>query len=125
MQTWDLYLKQTLAAIRFNVDESTKFPSYYLVYGRDPILPLDNILKPRRKYLREEEQEIALKDLYKSFSVVHKHLKKAKKRQAKYTNKNAKEIKFEVGNPVCFKRHRKQNKVNWQPYYRIIEKNSY
>ena len=57
---------------------------------------------------------------------MHKHLQKAKKRQAKYANKNAKEIKFEVGDAVYLKNHRKVNKLapNWQPYYRIIKQTS-
>ena len=52
-ETWDLHLNQVLAAIRFHVNESTRFSPYYLLYNRDPILPLDNILKPCRCYLGE------------------------------------------------------------------------
>ncbi|CAC5369517.1 unnamed protein product [Mytilus coruscus] len=125
-QTWDLYLNQALAAIRFNVNESTKFSPYFLLYNRDPVLPIDNILKPRRKYYGEEEHKIALQEQHKSFVLEHKHLKRAKKRQAKYANKNTKELKFEVGDPVYLKHHRKHNKLqaNWRPYFRIIEKTS-
>lgn len=46
VQTWDLYLNQALAAIRFNVSESSKFSQYFLIYNRDPVLPIDNILNP-------------------------------------------------------------------------------
>ena len=49
VKTWDIYLNQTLAAIRFNINESTNFSPFYLLYNRDVVLPLDNILKPRRK----------------------------------------------------------------------------
>jgi hypothetical protein len=48
--SWDLYLNQMLAAIRFHVNESTKYSSFFLLYNRDPVLPLDSILKPRRRY---------------------------------------------------------------------------
>ena len=48
VSTWDLHLNQTLAAIRFNVSASTKFSPFFLLYNRDVVLPLDNILKPRR-----------------------------------------------------------------------------
>ncbi|CAC5394092.1 unnamed protein product [Mytilus coruscus] len=123
VQTWDLYLNQALAAIRFNVNESTKFSSYFLLYYKDPVLPTNNILKPRRKYYGEEHK-IAIQKQHKSF--VLKYLKRDKKRQAKYANKNAKEVKFKVGDLVYLKHHRKQNKrqANWRPYYRIIEKTS-
>lgn len=80
VQTWDLYLNQTLAAIRFNVSESSKFSPYFLIYNRDPVLPIDNILKPRRKYYGDQEHQIALEQQHKSFVLVHKYLKKAKKK---------------------------------------------
>ena len=50
-ETWDLHLNQALAAIRFNVllSESSKFSPFYLLYNRDVVLPIDNILKTRRK----------------------------------------------------------------------------
>ena len=49
-QSWDVYINQMLAAVRFHVSETTKFSPYYLLYNRDVILPLDNILRPRRIY---------------------------------------------------------------------------
>ena len=33
-QTWDLFLNQALAAIRFNVSESSKFSPFFLLYNR-------------------------------------------------------------------------------------------
>ena len=87
-ETWDLHLNQVLAAVRFNMNESTKFSPYYLVYNRDPVLPFDNILKTCRCYLGEEPHKIGLQQQHKSFILVHNHLKKAKKRQARYANRN-------------------------------------
>ena len=55
---WDLFLTQVLAAVRFSMNETTKFSLYYLVYGRDVVLPLDNLLRPRRKYLGEDHHRI-------------------------------------------------------------------
>ena len=56
---WDLYLNQALAVIRFNPNDSSKFSPFFLTYNRDVVLPTDNILKPRRKYLGEEQHKIA------------------------------------------------------------------
>ena len=91
-QTWHLNLKQALAAIRFNVSESSKFLPFFLLYNRDVVLPIDNIMKPRRKYLDEDYHQIALQKQHKAFVSVRNLLKKAKKRQEKYAdrgNKNA------------------------------------
>ena len=51
-------------------------------------------------------------------------MKKAKQRQAKYTDQNAKSIDFEIGDPVYSKNHQRKGKLDlkWKPYYRIIEK---
>ena len=93
-QTWYLCLNQTLAAIRFNVSESSEFLPFYLLYNRDVVLPVDNLLKPRRKYLGEDFHQMALQEQHKSFVHVRNHLKKAKKRQAKYANKGFRQLNF-------------------------------
>ena len=78
-QTWDLFLNQTLAAIRFNISESSKFSPFFLLYNKDVVLPIDNILQPRRKYVGEEYHQIALQEQHKSFVTVRNYLRKAKK----------------------------------------------
>ena len=90
--TWILFLNQALAAIRFNIGESSKFSPFFLLYNRDVVLPIDNIFQPRRKYLSEEYHQIALQEQHKSFVAVRNHLRKAKKRQAKYADRGTKEI---------------------------------
>ena len=54
LETWDLHLNQILVAIKFSMHESTKFSTFYLLYNYDPVLPINNILKPCRGYLGEE-----------------------------------------------------------------------
>ena len=79
---WDLYLNQALAAIQFSHNDSSKFSPFFLMYNRDVVLPVDNILKPRRKYVEEEQ--------HKLFTLVHNRMKRVKKRQAKYANRGSK-----------------------------------
>ncbi|ESP04171.1 hypothetical protein LOTGIDRAFT_237470 [Lottia gigantea] len=98
-----------------------------IIAHSDPVLPLDNILKPRRKFLGEGDfHQIALENQHRSFLQVYKNVKKAKKRQAKYANKNTKNIEFKVGDPVYYKNFLRKNKLEdrWTPYYRIVEKTS-
>ena len=123
-QTWDLNLNHALAAIRFNVNESSKYSPFFLLYNRDVVLPVDNILKPRRKYMGEYYHQFALQEQHKAFVSVRNHLKTAKKRQAKYANKGTKEVNYEVGDPVIYNNYHRKNKFEnkWRPYYRIIEK---
>ena len=123
-QTWDLFLNQALAAIRFNISVSSKFSPFFLLYNRDVVLPVDNLMKPRRKYQGEELHQIALQEQHKSFTLVRKHLKKAKKTQAKYADRGTKKIEFQVNDTVYYKNNQRKGKLDckWKPYYRIIAK---
>ncbi|CAG2254460.1 Retrovirus-related Pol polyprotein from transposon 17.6,Transposon Ty3-I Gag-Pol polyprotein,Transposon Ty3-G Gag-Pol polyprotein,Retrovirus-related Pol polyprotein from transposon 297 [Mytilus edulis] len=122
--TWDVCLNQTIAAIRFQKNESTKFSPFFLLYNRDPVLPIDNLLKPRRKYVGEDPHKILLEQQHKSFILVHRNLKKSKEKQKQNADKNRQEINLEIGDPVYFKNHLRKSKLDtkWKPYYRIIEK---
>ena len=110
VETWDIYLNQVLAAIRFNTTDSTKFFPFYLLYNHDPLLPIDNILKPRHSYYGEKPHRIGLQQQHKSFVLVHRHLKKAKKIQAKYANKNSEYTEIQVGDPVYLKQQQTKSK---------------
>lgn len=104
VQTWDLYLNQTLAAIRFHVNMSTKYSPFFLLYNRDVVLPLDTILKPRRRYMGEDQNQVALQQQHKSFVQVHRNLKEAKRKQKIQADKGSKEEIFYVGDPVYLKK---------------------
>jgi hypothetical protein len=66
LKYYQLVVMGLLAAIKFNVSESSKFSPYFLIYNRDPLLPIDNILKPRRKYYGDQEHQLALEQQHKS-----------------------------------------------------------
>ena len=117
-------MNQTLAAIRFIVSKSTKFSPFYLLYTREPVLPVDQLLKPRQKYFGEEMHKIALQEQHRSFLLVKNNLKQSKQRQAKYANEGTQQIEFEIGDIVYYKNSRRVGKLDlkWKPYYRIIER---
>ena len=106
----------------FNINKSTKFSPFYLLYNHDPVLPIDNILKPRRRYLGEEPHKIGLEQQCKSFLMVHQYLEKAKRRQERYVD-NSQYTEFQVGDPVYRKQLQCKSKPQgWcYPNYRIIE----
>lgn len=124
--TWDVYLNQALAAIRFTVSETSKFSPYFLVFNRDVVLPVDNILRPRRKYHGDERHQIALELQHQSFLQLHKNLAKANKRQAKFADKSAKPVEFQIGDAVYLRYHTPKCKLDrrWIPFYRIITQSS-
>lgn len=123
VNTWDLFLNQTLAAVRFHTSEVTKASPFFLLYNRDVVLPLDTILKPRRRYAGEDIHKIALEQQHKSFVLIHRYLKQAKKKQKRLADRNSKDEHLKVGDPVYVRNHRRTSKLDnkWTPYYRIIE----
>ena len=68
--------------------------------------------------------QIALQEQHKSFVAVRNHLRKSKKRQAKYADRGIKTIEFKVGDPGYYKNNQRKGKLDmkWKPYYRILEK---
>ena len=101
----DLFLTQALAAVRFSINETTQFSPYYLVYGRDIVLPIDNLLRPRKKYLGEDRHRINLEQQHKIFTQVRRRIRRAQKRRNDRMNKNREEVSFKIGDPVCYKIH--------------------
>ena len=125
--TWDLELNSVLMAIRMNVSKTTGKSPFSLLYCRDPILPLDNILRPRRKYQGEDFHEIALENQHKAFLRVIKTTQNAKVRRNEYANKNkTKKESFSIGDSVYYKNHKKEGKLdkNWLTHHVIVKKTS-
>ena len=122
VNTWDLYLNQTLAALRFHTSDATGFSPFFLVYGRDVTLPLDTILNPRRRYMGEDQHKIALEQQHKAFFIVHHQMKKDSEARRAKTG-NGKDPEIQVGSPVYLRNFLRKNKLDdkWVPYYRVIE----
>ena len=51
---WDSKIPAILSAYRTAKNESTKFSPFYVIYGRDPVLPVDTLLAPKYRYQGEE-----------------------------------------------------------------------
>ena len=87
---WDLYLNQALAAVRFSENESTKQSPFFDLFQRDPVSPIDNLLKPRQKYYGDDITVKGLEQTHKTFVLMHRRRKQAHKRQAKYADRDPK-----------------------------------
>ena len=120
---WDIHLAQSLGAIRASINESTGYSAHFLVFGQDPVYPLDNLLKPRQRYLGEDLHQIRLQAQHKAFVEVHRNVKKAKAKQKKYADRLAKPVEIQVGDHVFYMNHRKSSKLDsrWKPNYIVIE----
>ena len=60
----------------------------------------------------EEPLKIGIEQHHKAFVLGYQHLKKAKKRQAKYANRNSEYTELHVGDPVYLKQQ--QHKLGFR-----------
>ena len=112
--------------MNFLVNESNKLSPFFLMYNRDPILPVTNILKCRQRYAGEDACKLALEKQHEKFMLVHKNLRQAKKRNARYANENAKDVKLDVVDSVYLRQHVRKSKLDrkLQPFYRTVYQKS-
>ena len=52
---WDKYLNQVLASYRITPNLATSETPFFLVYGRDPNLPLHQLLEPMQHFLGDPD----------------------------------------------------------------------
>ena len=123
LERWDVYLEQVLSAIRVSVSETTGRSPFYLLYARDPVLPLDNILRPRRKYMGEDLHKVIMENQHKTFTQVHRQIQKSRAKGRRLANEKRPEVALEVGDAVYLRNHQRKSKLDqkWKPYFRITK----
>ena len=124
VQSWDLYIPAAVFAIRTNVSKTTLMSPFKILYNRDPVLPVDNLLRPRERTSSNDYHELAFENVHRIFVRVKKNMKKAKEARNEFANRKRKPINFKVGDPVFLKNFTKSTKLdkNWLTHYTIIEK---
>lgn len=127
---WDEWIPYILLAYRSSRHSSTGYSPFFLLHGRDPVLPYDDIIKPQvTKY--DYDQNYAsemLARLNNVYTQVKINLEKSAEVRRERFNKNAKERTFELGDLVYMLDmnakiglSRKLRKP-WVGPFRIIEK---
>lgn len=100
---WDCKLPYTLFAYRSSPQESTGFSPFYLLYGRDPLLPTDEVLMPvadRAPVVISEYAEEVVGNLQEAWTIAHRNIEKAQARQKTYHDRKATEPSYQVGDQV-------------------------
>ena len=121
--SWDLFLNSALFAIRTNVSKTTLMSPFKILYNRDPVLPIDNLLMPREKTFSDNYHDLAFENVHRIFVNVKKNMKRAKEKRNEIANRNRKPTSFTVGDPVFYKNFTKTSKLDkkWLTHYNIIE----
>ena len=127
---------QQVTSHKVNVIDSSKFDPTKYVNAELPLLDLDEKPKLIDLDTYDEQQKddsivqliknLDTGKLSKSLEKSLKNLRQAKRRNARYANENAKDVKLEVGDSVYLKQHVRKSKLDrkWQPFYRIVSQKS-
>ena len=118
---WDKYLNQVLASYRITPNLSIAESPFFLVYGRDPNLPLHQLLEPMQHFLGDPDSGMLNLETHRLASAIAK--KTLDKNRFTATQKTMAWDKpaFQIGNRVYFK-NKQPGKWNlkWRPGYRIV-----
>ena len=119
--SWDQYLNQVLASYRVTPNLATAEMPFFLVYGRDPNLPLHQLLEPMQQFLGDPDSGMLNLEAHRlAFAIAKKTLDKNHFKAAHKTM-DRKPPTFKIGDRVYFK-NKQPGKwdLKWRPGYRIV-----
>ena len=125
-RNWDTKIPSILSAYRTAKNETTKFSPFYIMYGRDPVLPMDTLLAPKYRYQGEEYVPTMLENLHGAYHQVRHNLERSHEKNKIYYDRKAKPVNLKVGDLVYFRdpsQAMQSSKLTsqWRPFYRIIK----
>ena len=78
---WDDVVPLACAAYNFFPNEHSRESPFFLMFGRDPLLPLTKLLRPKLRYLGNEESILSLESLQNTYQLVVTNLKIAREKR--------------------------------------------
>ena len=99
---WDDVIPLACAAYNFFPNEHSRESPFFLMFGRDPLLPLTKLLRPKLRYLGNKESILSLESLQNIYQLVVTNLKIA--REKRYPSL-AVDSKLREGDLVLIKDH--------------------
>ena len=77
---WDDLIPLACAAYNFMPNEHSKESPFFLMFGRDPVLPLNTLLEPKIRYMGTDINIISLESMKILYEMVATNLKLAQER---------------------------------------------
>ena len=75
---WDALIPLACAAYNFIPNEHSKESPFFLMFGRDPVLPLNTLLEPKLRYLGNEINVLSLEATKNMYEIAATNLKMAR-----------------------------------------------
>ena len=102
---WDALIPLASAVYNFIPNEHSKESPFFLMFGRDPVLPLNTLLEPKVRYMGNEMNVLSLEALKNMYEIVATNLKMARER--KDSPKGHKPIHLQPSDMVLVQNHTK------------------
>ena len=116
---WDEVVHLATAAYNFFPNEHSRESPFFLMFGRDPRIPLNTLLQPKIRYMGTDDNILSLEALQRIYYMVAENLKLARERQTK--QKLYHPIKLKNEDMVMIKTHADgQFQPVYKGYYRIV-----
>ena len=118
---WDQYLNQVLASYRVTPNLATAEMPFFLVYGRDPNLPLHQLLEPMQKFLGDPDSGMLNLEAHRLTLAIAKKTLNENHFKAEHKTMDRTPPTFKIGDRVYFK-NKQAGKwdLKWRPGYRIV-----
>ena len=100
---WDDLVPLACAAYNFIPNEHSKESPFFLMFGRDPVLPLNTLLEPKIRYLGNDNNVLSLEAMKNIFEITTTNLKLARERG--YPQDQPLTNKLQPGDKVLVQNH--------------------
>ena len=78
---WDEVVPLACAAYNFLPNEHSKESPFFLMFGRDPLLPLNKLLQPKVRYMGNDKGILSLEALKKVYEIAARNIERARKKK--------------------------------------------
>ena len=102
---WDVLIPLACAAYNFIPNEHSKESPFFLMFGRDPVLPLNTLLGPKMRYLGNDINILCLEAMKNMFEIAATNLKIARGKGD--PENNSLPNKLQPGDTVLVQNHTK------------------
>ena len=118
---WDQYLNQVLASYRVTPNLATAEMPFFLVYRRDPNLPLHQLLEPMQQFLGDPDSGMLNLEAHRLALAIAKKTLDDNYFKAAHKTMDRTLPTFKIGDRVYF-RNKQPGKwdLKWRPGYRIV-----
>ena len=102
---WDDLVPLACAAYNFLLNEHSKESPFFLMFGRDPVLPLNTLLEPKIRYMGNDINIISLETMKNLYEIATTNLKLA--REKGDPQDQSPPTKLQPGDTVLIQNHNK------------------